>query len=239
MPSLRFDLKAKEKEDSMCPKLPAPIESTVRGKTEKPGKPDEVRKPKKRDREASALKILHAGLAVFSEIGYDAATTKMISQRSGVAEALIHRYFESKAGLLSAIFKHHIDEVDPTGFYPPGETVESEIISFFKSWIVHGKKDNEILKLILSRAIIDPEISKIFQMETRPPAFKTLEDRLKLFQKQRKIRADVNIKDLATNIMDQSLVVGFLGRAVFARTDEQVMKILRSFTKCIVFGVRT
>jgi AcrR family transcriptional regulator len=210
----------------MCPKLPT-----------KQMHAEEVKKPKKRNREASALKILHAGLAVFSEVGYDAATTKMISKRAGVAEALIHRYFESKSGLLSAIFKHHVDEIDQTGFYPPGETVKDEITSFFKTWIEHGSKDCEILKLILSRAIIDPEIAKLFQMETRPPAFRTLEQRLNALQKQKKIRSDVNVKDLATNIAEQSLVVGFLGRAVFGRNDEQVTKILRSFTKVIVHGI--
>jgi DNA-binding transcriptional regulator YbjK len=59
-------------------------------------------KTKKRSRKKSSQRILQAALEIFSKVGYDAATTKMISKRAGLNESLIQRYFTSKSNLSSA-----------------------------------------------------------------------------------------------------------------------------------------
>lgn len=58
--------------------------------------------PRKRDAEATALDILDAARALFSEMGYDAVGTRDIARRAGVNVALINRYYGSKAGLFAA-----------------------------------------------------------------------------------------------------------------------------------------
>ena len=58
---------------------------------------------RRRDKEATKAALLAAGVQVFAERGYDAATTREVAQAAGVNEQLIQRYFGGKAGLLLAI----------------------------------------------------------------------------------------------------------------------------------------
>jgi AcrR family transcriptional regulator len=46
--------------------------------------------------------LISAAQELFAERGYRSATTRQIADRAGVSEDLIFRYFDSKAGLLSA-----------------------------------------------------------------------------------------------------------------------------------------
>ena len=60
--------------------------------------------PANRVRNAAATRaaLLDAALALFSEKGFDRATTREIAERAGVDPALIMRYFGSKAALYVA-----------------------------------------------------------------------------------------------------------------------------------------
>ena len=51
--------------------------------------------------------LLEAAFAIFAEQGYEAATTKEITDRAGVNQGLIYFYFESKADIFFATFEHH------------------------------------------------------------------------------------------------------------------------------------
>ena len=51
-----------------------------------------------------------AALKLFASKGYEATTTREIATCAGCAEGLIHRYFRSKAGLLSALIGHRISK---------------------------------------------------------------------------------------------------------------------------------
>jgi AcrR family transcriptional regulator len=116
---------------------------------------------------------------------YDAATAKSIAIRAGVNEALIHRYFVSKVGLLQAIFRSAIESEKKNEPYPAGMTVEEEISNFFQERITDSASKLPLVRLILSRAVIDPEIAKLFRIEeVCPPVLAILQKRLKAFQKR-------------------------------------------------------
>jgi AcrR family transcriptional regulator len=61
--------------------------------------------------------LLEAALAVFAERGFEAATTKEITERAGVNQGLIYFYFQSKADVFFATFEHHaqlvLAQLDP------------------------------------------------------------------------------------------------------------------------------
>src|SRR6202007_473568 len=52
--------------------------------------------------------ILDVAEKVFSELGYDGASTRMISGEAGVNMAMLNYYFGSKEGLFLAIFNRKI-----------------------------------------------------------------------------------------------------------------------------------
>src|SRR5688572_3448279 len=88
---------------------------------------------KRRDAEATRQRLLEAAMQLFSNLGYDATTTKLIAKKAKVNEALIHRYFESKQGLLLAIFHHIKTNVEVSALSnPPAATLEEELVQFFE-----------------------------------------------------------------------------------------------------------
>ncbi len=58
--------------------------------------------------------ILHTALRLFAEQGYDRTPTSQIAREAGVSEGLIFRHYGSKAGLLAAIIRAGVEQVDTT-----------------------------------------------------------------------------------------------------------------------------
>jgi AcrR family transcriptional regulator len=198
----------------------------------------QTRPKQRRNREESSRKILQAGLEVFSEVGYDVATTKAIAARAGVAEALIHRYFVNKVGLLQAIFISEVASETKSSTYPAGKTVEAEIINFFSHRCTHSEEKSRFVRLILSRAIVDREIAKLFSREEiRPKEMLLLQERLKAFQKRGLIKASVNVRELTESISQQSLGALCIGQIIFGQPLAQMMKGLSLFAKNLVSGI--
>src|ERR1700746_3209310 len=112
---------------------------------------------KKRCRETSSRKLLEAALEVFSELGYDCATTKLVAQRAGINESLINRYFEGKSGLLLAIIRQtsECEDMQATiNHFSKGETVEKEILNYFMASLEHFEKNEDFMRVLLSRALV-------------------------------------------------------------------------------------
>src|SRR3954468_22969742 len=61
-------------------------------------------------REETRERLLGAALEVFAEQGFQAGTTKAITQRAGVAEGLLFHYFPTKDDLMVAVLAR-----DPLG----------------------------------------------------------------------------------------------------------------------------
>lgn len=54
-------------------------------------------------------KIIDAAIKVFSEKGFEGATTSEIAQEAGVAEGTIFRHFSTKKGILQGILLQVVD----------------------------------------------------------------------------------------------------------------------------------
>lgn len=81
----------------------------------------EAEKQGRRGATATSATIVQAAGELFSERGYDGASTRDIAERAGVNVALINRYFGSKAGLFEAAIVpmltiHGMAEGDMAGF---------------------------------------------------------------------------------------------------------------------------
>nr|WP_255529072.1 TetR/AcrR family transcriptional regulator [Roseomonas rosulenta] len=56
---------------------------------------------------------MHAAVAYFAEVGF-AGSTRDLARRAGVTQALLYRYFASKAELAEAVFEHvYLGRLDP------------------------------------------------------------------------------------------------------------------------------
>lgn len=77
--------------------------------------------------------LLEAAIACLREGGLEALTLQAISRRCGTSIGLIARYFENRAGLLAAIYKHIMPDM-PT-FRIDGITTEDAAISAIHDFI--------------------------------------------------------------------------------------------------------
>ncbi len=62
----------------------------------------------------AAEKILRAADELFGEVGFDAATTREIADRSGVNKALIHYHYRSKEGLFEKLLDRYYAQLSTT-----------------------------------------------------------------------------------------------------------------------------
>jgi len=192
--------------------------------------------PKRRDREESTQRILKAGIEVFSELGYDAATTKKVADRAGLNESLLHRYFESKAGLLLAIIQSFIESEDCEAPYPEGETLEQEIFHFLRSRFENSEVKQTFLKIVISRMLVDPKIAEIARKRAGACSAQVLKDRLLRFQQLGQVRADLKIEDMVEMISAQGFSVGFIGHVLFNRTRKESLRQLQIFAGTFARG---
>jgi AcrR family transcriptional regulator len=62
---------------------------------------------------AAGDRLIEAGIDVFGEHGYEAATTRMIAKKAGVNIAAIPYYFNGKQGLYRAVVEHIVEKLQP------------------------------------------------------------------------------------------------------------------------------
>lgn len=191
--------------------------------------------PKKRNREESTQRILQAGLEIFSEVGYDAATTKMISKRAGLNESLIQRYFKSKSNLLAEVTYSSIDALSKGVPYPPAETPQEEIYRFLVNELENIAKNTRFFRVILSRVLVDPQLG--MELQKRRPLDLFFTERLSLFQKNRLIRANVDIDELVSLVSNQSFAITIMELILSDKTIESCKKQLLSFSKNLTQGI--
>jgi len=62
-------------------------------------------------RAASRARIVEHALRLFAEHGYERTSVRMIAEAAGISQGLLYNYYESKEGLLRAIFEASVDDV--------------------------------------------------------------------------------------------------------------------------------
>jgi AcrR family transcriptional regulator len=192
-------------------------------------------KPKRRNREESTQRILQAGLKIFSEVGYDAATTKMISKRAGLNESLIQRYFKSKSNLLVEVTYSCIDALSKEKPYPPAETPQEEIYRFLVNKLESINKNIKFFRVILSRILVDSQMG--LELQKRKPSDLFFAERLSLLQKKGLIRANLDIGELAPLVTNQSFAISIMELILSNKNIESCKKQLLSFSKNLANGI--
>lgn len=190
--------------------------------------------PKKRCRETSCRKLLDAGVEVFSEVGYDCATTKLVAHRAGVNESLINRYFEGKSGLLLAIisqFSECEDKERAICDFPKGQSVQEEIMNYFKATLKHYEENKDFMRVLLSRAMVDRQIGQEMNKQMhRKGGIQRLISDLKEFQSKGMIRADVDIEKTAFALRGQAFSLGFLSMVVLGTDRKSTLAVMTEFS---------
>src|SRR4051812_17193373 len=110
---------------------------------------------RKRNKEASKQALLDAAIEVFAQRGYDAATTKAVAEKAGVSEGLIHRYYESKVGLLLALIRAFQEEEESCALPARATALEEDIARYLRHHLDHAVENADFMRVVVSRAIVD------------------------------------------------------------------------------------
>ncbi len=91
---------------------------------------------RQRGKNAKQRRIKEAAKAVFSDVGYDAATTREIARRAGVSIGTLFVYAKDKRDLLFLVFN---DELDPVAAaarreLPEGKPVLDRLCALARPW---------------------------------------------------------------------------------------------------------
>jgi AcrR family transcriptional regulator len=118
-------------------------------------------KAKRKSRIETEQKIFDAGLSVFSQYGFEAASLKQIAQKAGVNEALIIRYYQSKANLLMTIIIEYANTQKAAWEgLPEYATIEEELREFFLREISSDFKNRDFIRITLAQICVDSKLRR-------------------------------------------------------------------------------
>ncbi|WP_176400429.1 TetR/AcrR family transcriptional regulator [Sphingobium sp. Z007] len=198
--------------------------------------------PRRRDREASRRALLDAGIALFSQQGYDAATTRAIAARAGLNEQLITRYFGGKAGLLAAVYAHLLEQRDNDAAYaalPLADSASEEIGRFLHWKHEHLHAIAALLQIVVPQLVRDPALAPGFDNSITQRGAVILADRLDALKAMGKVRADADTARVAQLVIWQSLALSFLMRRFAGDRDREILLLIDIFAQEMGAGLAT
>ena len=181
--------------------------------------------PASRDREARMRAMTDAAVALFSEEGYAAVSTRRIAERAGCSETLLFRYFGDKRGLLLTICN---DLGTERTMRRAAQEYQEDVREFIEQYLLESfarmKEEAPPLKVVIAAFINDPAMATDFEKK-HDEAVEYVSDALRRFQTNRVIAGHIDIKSMASAIEQLSFAVGFLLQLVFERPDPELRAI--------------
>lgn len=198
---------------------------------------------RKRDRAETERKLMEAAVKVFSEHGYDAATTKLVAQTAGINEALINRYFNGKNGLLLALIQGYVKEEHCQQLeYTPRDSLEEELTAFCKHQMSQARlaERGHMMRIVISRVAVDIELRKMLLKEL--PVRRgdpRLKERLERLQKMGRMPQDLDIDMVAHSVGGHIFANMIFGHLIFGIDYKEVMQQLQHFIDVYTRGLRS
>lgn len=124
--------------------------------------------------------ILEAAARTFAERGYQRTTIRDVAKAAGVADGTIYNSFASKADLLLSL-------LDPLAEYLPSEPIRQDDVPIGpgdlaallrRRWAALTPEAIDLLRTILSEALVDRAVGDAFRARALAPAITPLEDAL-------------------------------------------------------------
>jgi AcrR family transcriptional regulator len=193
---------------------------------------------RRRDREATKQALLAAGLQVFAERGYDAATTREVAQAAGVNEQLIQRYFGGKEGLLVAIIERFGEEERRCcAMPPPCDGLEAEIRGFLDYHLERASAIGDFSKVALHRSLCDPEVAREIGRQFAETRVPLLRQRLESLRARGLIDRGADLEAAATALSSLSFGLGFVDQLVFGADCERLRRVARHVAQVYAVGL--
>ena len=193
--------------------------------------------PSSRDKEARMQVMIDAAVALFSEEGYSAVSTRRIAERAGCSETLLFRYFGDKRGLLMAICNSLRGNEIQDDLLPEIHDVRDFIEQYLIGELHALKRQASSLKVVIAALINDPEMTADFEQK-HDEAVSRVASRLFRFQETGALAANVDVVSLASAIEQLGFALGFLLQLVFDRPEAELIAIAKSSASVLAWACR-
>lgn len=197
------------------------------------------RSGKKRDRKAKQAALIRAATRLFATQGYESTTTREIAASAGCAEGLIHRYFDSKAGLLLALMRTQTAEeaTELSTGLPCAGDLNTEIRQLLEWELDRMWKQRDFLRVTIPQAILDRSVGQFVSQVGPGRHAKAIGDRLQKYRGNGAELSDEQIEALANTIGALGFAFGFMRQVVFGFNREQTRKLAGSIAAIMSRGL--
>lgn len=182
-----------------------------------------------------------AAVALFSEEGYAAVTTRRIAERAGCSETLLFRYFGDKHGLLLAVcnglWNRRADQRAGRTELPEFPTLQEYLETYFLTELADLRSVASPIKVVIAALINDPEMTSDFG-ERHDLATERVAKALQRFQDMGAIAPDIDIQALAEGVEQLGFALGFFLQLVFNRPEGKLEAIARTVALALSNGVQ-
>ncbi|WP_334351463.1 TetR/AcrR family transcriptional regulator [Companilactobacillus sp. HBUAS56257] len=191
-------------------------------------------------------KVIKAAMSLFSQYGYHATSTAMISKESQMSQATIFKYFKSKEELLQVIIKPMIEHILPTYGQDFVEEIKNnggdleELIRFMAYDRFYFLKQNKDAALILvAQTLIDDSIRNML-LEKIELFKKTFAKELwKSLQDTDELRDDVTLEDFIHVFVGQLVFYFIQSQRILVVDDEKILeKQLDKIIQNVILAIR-
>jgi AcrR family transcriptional regulator len=119
--------------------------------------------PQREERNARQ-RIINSAISLFSDLGYEKATTRELAARAGVSEGLIYRYFAGKRELLFAALEGEQEQRrnDPP-LITEGSTLEEHVSQILSIGVERMLSRRDFMRVCMSLAPVDPELGHLVE----------------------------------------------------------------------------
>jgi AcrR family transcriptional regulator len=195
---------------------------------------------RKRDRAAKQRALIRAATELFASRGYEATTTREIAARAGCAEGLIHRYFQGKAGLLSALMRFHasLEAAELSKHLPRADDLDQEIQQLVEWELDRMWKARDFLRVTIPRAILDPKVGQFVSKVGPGRHAKAICERLRHYQRNGAVLEDSEVEALANAIGALGFTFGFMRQVVFGFDRKQTKGLAVRVAKIFSRGLQ-
>lgn len=163
-------------------------------------------KPKP-DVQGARTKLLDAALRVFARDGLHRATTRIIAEEAGVNEVTLFRQFQSKDGLIAAVFER-VTETNAYGDLGEEEAwagdLRESLMRFGESFYAMLEKDEAFIRTLIGEARRHPEHYRKIIMDAIRHLRSRFIGNLEAARKNGKVRPEINLSaavDTFTNML--------------------------------------
>jgi AcrR family transcriptional regulator len=157
------------------------------------------------------VQIIETATHLFSELGFDRVTVKLLAGRCGVTEAALYRHFESKDQLYDAVLTDLKSRVDIEGRLKEltdCQNIDELLFGLARHILSVYSNNTELSRLLLMSALSNHPLAKRVFQDLRVPYVKFLTHKLSEMSRRghiRKIQPEIGARCFIGMVIDCSL----------------------------------